>query len=100
MRTPRFDFNDCTFARERKACLPVRRRPPWITNPNRSRFRSKPAIAQCVALSGLGLAAVGVFTSIFNGRSAAFSALRQIAIGLVAAAFTFGAGKVLGVSIS
>jgi VIT1/CCC1 family predicted Fe2+/Mn2+ transporter len=59
-----------------------------------------PAIAQCVALSGFGLAAVGVFTSLFNGRSAAFSALRQIAIGLVAAAFTFGAGKVLGVSIS
>jgi VIT1/CCC1 family predicted Fe2+/Mn2+ transporter len=59
-----------------------------------------PAIAQCVVLSAFGLAAVGVFTSLFNGRGAGFSALRQIAIGLLAAAFTFGAGKVLGVSIS
>jgi vacuolar iron transporter family protein len=58
------------------------------------------AIVQCVALSALGLAAVGVFTSLFNGRSAAFSAFRQIAIGLVAAAFTAGAGHLLGVSVS
>ncbi|MFP6561538.1 VIT1/CCC1 transporter family protein [Paraburkholderia sp. B3] len=58
------------------------------------------AIVQSVLLSALGLAAVGVFTSLFNGRSAAFSAFRQIAIGLVAAAFTAGAGHLLGVSIS
>jgi VIT1/CCC1 family predicted Fe2+/Mn2+ transporter len=58
------------------------------------------AIVQCVALSGIGLAAVGVFTSLFNGRGAAFSAFRQIVIGLIAAAFTFGAGHLLGVSIS
>ncbi|CAB3773007.1 VIT1/CCC1 transporter family protein [Paraburkholderia humisilvae] len=58
------------------------------------------AIAQCIALSAFGLAAVGVFTSLFNGRSAAFSASRQIIIGLIAAAFTFGAGHLLGVSIS
>ncbi|SEJ05142.1 VIT1/CCC1 transporter family protein [Paraburkholderia diazotrophica] len=59
-----------------------------------------PAVFQCVALSAFGLAAVGVFTSLFNGRSAAFSAFRQIVIGLVAAAFTFGVGRLLGVSIS
>lgn len=58
------------------------------------------AIVQCVALAGFGLAAVGVFTSLFNGRGAMFSAGRQIVIGLVAAAFTFGAGRLLGVSIS
>jgi len=58
------------------------------------------AILECVALSGLGLAAVGIFTSLFNGRSAAFSAMRQIVIGLIAAAFTFGVGRLLGVSIS
>lgn len=58
------------------------------------------AIVQSVALSALGLAAVGVFTSLFNGRSAAFSASRQIVIGLAAAAFTAGAGRLLGVSIS
>ncbi|RQH05444.1 VIT1/CCC1 transporter family protein [Paraburkholderia dinghuensis] len=58
------------------------------------------AIVQSVVLSAIGLATVGVFTSLFNGRSAAFSAFRQIAIGLVAAAFTAGAGRLLGVSIS
>ena len=58
------------------------------------------AIVQSVVLSAIGLATVGMFTSLFNGRSAAFSALRQIAIGLVAAAFTAGAGRLLGVSIS
>ena len=58
------------------------------------------AIAQSVLLSAIGLAAVGVFTSLFNGRSALFSACRQIVIGLVAAAFTAGAGRLLGVSIS
>ncbi|CAD6541706.1 hypothetical protein LMG27952_03811 [Paraburkholderia hiiakae] len=58
------------------------------------------AIAQSVALSACGLALVGVFTSLFNGRSATFSALRQIVIGLAAAAFTAGAGRLLGVSLS
>ncbi|SIO69815.1 Predicted Fe2+/Mn2+ transporter, VIT1/CCC1 family [Burkholderia sp. GAS332] len=58
------------------------------------------AIVQCVALSMLALASIGVFTSLFNGRGAAFSALRQVVIGLIAAAFTFGVGKLLGVSIS
>jgi VIT1/CCC1 family predicted Fe2+/Mn2+ transporter len=58
------------------------------------------AIVQCVALSAFGLAAVGVFTSLFNGRGAAVSAFRQIVIGLIAAAFTFGVGRLLGVSIS
>jgi VIT1/CCC1 family predicted Fe2+/Mn2+ transporter len=58
------------------------------------------AIMQCVGLSTLALASIGVFTSLFNGRSAAFSAARQVGIGLIAAAFTFGVGRVLGVSIS
>ena len=58
------------------------------------------AIVQCIVLSAFGLSAIGVFTSLFNGRSAVFSATRQVAIGLVAAAFTFGAGRILGVSIS
>ncbi|MGF6817440.1 VIT1/CCC1 family predicted Fe2+/Mn2+ transporter [Paraburkholderia atlantica] len=58
------------------------------------------AIVQCVVLSMLALASIGVFTSLFNGRSAGFSALRQIIIGLIAAGFTFGVGRLLGVSIS
>ncbi|MDI7065914.1 VIT1/CCC1 transporter family protein, partial [Klebsiella pneumoniae] len=58
------------------------------------------AITQCIVLSALALASIGIFTSLFNGRSAAFSAARQVAIGLVAAAFTFGVGRLLGVSVS
>ncbi|MBV8451059.1 MAG: VIT1/CCC1 transporter family protein [Deltaproteobacteria bacterium] len=59
-----------------------------------------PAIVQCIALSILALASIGVFTSLFNGQGTGFSALRQVAIGLVAAGFTFGVGHVLGVSVS
>ncbi|WP_109479431.1 VIT1/CCC1 transporter family protein [Paraburkholderia sp. C35] len=58
------------------------------------------AIVQCILFSTLALGAIGTFTSLFNGRSAAFSAMRQIAIGLVAAAFTYRVGRLLGVSIS
>jgi VIT1/CCC1 family predicted Fe2+/Mn2+ transporter len=58
------------------------------------------AILQCVVFSAAALAAIGMFTSLFNGRSAAFSAARQILIGLAAAGFTFGIGHVLGVSVS
>jgi VIT1/CCC1 family predicted Fe2+/Mn2+ transporter len=41
-----------------------------------------------------------MFTSLFNGRGIAFSAIRQIVIGLVAAGFTFGVGRLLGVSVT
>jgi VIT1/CCC1 family predicted Fe2+/Mn2+ transporter len=60
----------------------------------------KPAIFQCIAFSAFVLTAIGTFTSLFNGRSAIFSAGRQNIIGLVAAAFTFGVGHLLGVSVS
>jgi len=58
------------------------------------------AIAQCVAYSVVALAGIGVFTSIFNGRSASYSAVRQILVGLITAAFTFGVGRLLGVAVS
>ena len=58
------------------------------------------AIIQCIVLSSIGLAAIGVFTSLFNGRGAVFSAARQVLIGMVAAGFTFGVGRLLGVSLS
>ena len=60
----------------------------------------KPAFITSVAASGLALMAVGVGTSLFTGRSAPFSALRQLAIGLAAAAITYGVGAVVGVSMS
>ncbi|WP_196487159.1 VIT1/CCC1 transporter family protein, partial [Burkholderia vietnamiensis] len=53
-----------------------------------------------VSFSVLCLTVIGVVTSLFNGRSPWFSVIRQIVIGCVAAAFTYGAGALLGVSMS
>lgn len=58
------------------------------------------AIALSVALSAVALCGIGVATSLFNGRSAGFSAARQILIGCAAAAVTYGTGVLLGVSLS
>jgi VIT1/CCC1 family predicted Fe2+/Mn2+ transporter len=41
-----------------------------------------------------------MLTSLFNGRSGAFSAARQVVFGCLAAAVTYGVGRVLGVSLS
>jgi len=57
------------------------------------------AVAASLGLAGLALAAIGVATSVFTGRSAAFSALRQLVIGYGAAGITFGIGKLVGVSL-
>ena len=51
-------------------------------------------------LSGLALAAIGAGTSLFTGRNGLFSASRQLLIGYIAAAITFGIGHVVGVSLS
>ena len=59
-----------------------------------------PAIALAVALSALALFTIGIVTSLFNGRSPWFSAARQVIIGCAAAAVTYGAGALLGVSLS
>lgn len=58
------------------------------------------AIAASAALSALALAGIGMLTSLFNGRGAGYSALRQVAFGCLAAAVTFGVGRLLGVSLS
>ncbi len=58
------------------------------------------ALLTSVAASGLALMLIGAGTSLFTGRSAIFSALRQLAIGLVAAAVTYGVGSAVGVSLS
>jgi VIT1/CCC1 family predicted Fe2+/Mn2+ transporter len=58
------------------------------------------ALMTSVVASGFALMLIGAGTSLFTGRSATFSALRQLAIGLVAAAVTYGAGAVVGVSLS
>jgi VIT1/CCC1 family predicted Fe2+/Mn2+ transporter len=63
-------------------------------------LRGNAAVIFSVVLSGLALYATGAVTSIFTGRSAISSGLRQFAIGLGAAAVTFGLGWLLGVSIA
>jgi vacuolar iron transporter family protein len=59
-----------------------------------------PAVAASVALSGLALMAIGAGTSLFTGRSFAFSALRQLGGGLAAAAITYGVGRLIGVAVT
>ena len=51
-------------------------------------------VSSCVALF-----AIGAGTSLFTGRGVIFSGLRQIGIGLGAAAITFGIGRLIGVSL-
>jgi VIT1/CCC1 family predicted Fe2+/Mn2+ transporter len=55
----------------------------------------------CSAIaSAVALACVGIGTSFFTGRSALFSAARQVAIGALAAAVTFAMGALFGVALS
>jgi vacuolar iron transporter family protein len=51
-------------------------------------------VSSCVALF-----AIGAGTSLFTGRGVVFSGLRQIGIGLGAAAITFGIDRLIGVSL-
>jgi VIT1/CCC1 family predicted Fe2+/Mn2+ transporter len=48
-------------------------------------------------LSGIALFAIGAGVSLFTGRGAIFSGLRQLAIGGVAAAVTYTIGRLIGV---
>lgn len=57
------------------------------------------AILGCIAASGLALAAMGVMTSLFNGRAALYSAVRQLLLGAAAAAVTYGVGTLLGAAL-
>lgn len=57
---------------------------------------SHSAILASIALSLTALFAIGLATTLFNGRSALFSGLRQIAIGAGAAAVTYLAGRIFG----
>ena len=56
----------------------------------------KAAFAGSLAASGIALATIGAGTSLFTGRGALFSAVRQLFIGLAAAAVTYGAGAFVG----
>jgi vacuolar iron transporter family protein len=53
-----------------------------------------------VVASAAALCAIGLLTSLFNGRNPWFSAARQAVFGCAAAAVTYGIGALLGVSLS
>lgn len=58
------------------------------------------AILASAALSTLGLFLIGSAITLFTGKSIWFSGARQVVFGLLAAAITFGIGKLIGVSIA
>ena len=57
------------------------------------------ALLASLAASGVALILIGTGTSLFTGRSLAFSGARQLAIGLAAAGITYGIGRLVGVTI-
>ncbi len=57
------------------------------------------ALAASLAASGVALVLIGAGTSLFTGRSVFLSSTRQLAIGLAAAALTYGIGRLVGVSL-
>ena len=59
-----------------------------------------PAFVAALVLSLAALFAVGAGVSVLTGRSTLYSGVRQVAIGAVAAAVTYGVGTVIGVAIA
>lgn len=53
-----------------------------------------------VAASAVALATVGAGTSLFTGRTAVFSATRQVVIGAAVAAITYGMGALVGTALA
>lgn len=58
------------------------------------------AIIISVFSSAAGLFLIGSAITLFTGKSIWFSGLRQVIFGLIAAAITFGIGKLIGVSLA
>jgi VIT1/CCC1 family predicted Fe2+/Mn2+ transporter len=58
------------------------------------------AVVISIASAALGLVAIGAAITLLTGRSALLSGTRQLILGLLAAAVTFGIGRLIGVSIS
>lgn len=63
-------------------------------------LRGTTAVIGSVVTSAVALCAIGLLTSLFNGRNPWFSAARQVLFGCAAAAVTYGVGTLLGVSLS
>ena len=57
------------------------------------------AVYVSAVVSALGLFVIGAAITLMTGRSIWFSGMRQVLFGLVAAALTYGIGRLIGVSI-
>ncbi len=57
------------------------------------------ATALSLALGALGLFLIGAAITLFTGRSVVSSGLRQVVVGLAAAAVTYGVGRLIGISL-
>ena len=60
----------------------------------------KSAVLLSIASSIVGLFGIGAAITLLTGKSILFSGFRQVAVGLVAAAFTYGIGHLIGVSLT
>ena len=57
------------------------------------------AILLSLMVSAIGLFIIGAAITLMTGRSVWFSGMRQVLVGIAAAALTYGIGKLIGVSI-
>jgi vacuolar iron transporter family protein len=58
------------------------------------------AIVTSLAASGFALFLIGAAITLLTGRGVLYSGLRQLLIGMAAAAVTFGIGRLIGISVS
>lgn len=63
-------------------------------------WQGSQAVLASVTVSAIALFLVGALITLLTGRSVLFSGMRQLLIGLSAAALTYGIGKWMGVTIS
>lgn len=62
-------------------------------------FSGNQAILISIILSAIALFIIGAAITLFTGRSVLFSGTRMLIFGLLAAAITFGIGKLIGMSV-
>jgi VIT1/CCC1 family predicted Fe2+/Mn2+ transporter len=58
-----------------------------------------PAVYVSIGLSVIGLFILGAVITLFTGRTILYSGFRMVIFGLIAAAVTFGIGRLIGVSV-
>lgn len=58
------------------------------------------AVLVSILLSTLGLFLLGTVITLFTGRTVLYSGMRMVIFGLLAAAITFGIGRLIGVSLA